>query len=164
MFDPTSFVGFHTWLSLIAIVAGFPMMMGLLRGFTRPGWTGVYLSTAFATSATGFGFPFTGVLPSHILGAISLVLLAIAGYALYARQLAGGWRRAYAISAMLAFYILIFVLVAQLFSKVPALHAMAPTQAEPPFAIAEGAVLLVFVVLTWLAVRRFSSERPLLPV
>lgn len=164
MFNPMTFVGFHTWLSLIAIVAGYPMMMGLLKGHTRPGWTGIYLSTAFATSATGFGFPFNGVLPSHIVGAISLVLLVIAGYALYARRLDGGWRKTYAITAMLAFYLLVFVLVAQLFSKVPALRAMAPTQSEPPFAIAEGVVFVVFVALTWLAARRFSSERPLLPV
>jgi uncharacterized membrane protein len=164
MFNPTTFVGFHTWLSLIAIVAGYPMMMGLLRGHTRPGWTGIYLSTAFATSATGFGFPFNGVLPSHIVGAISLVLLVIAGYALYARRLDGGWRKTYAITAMLAFYLLVFVLVAQLFSKVPALRAMAPTQSEPPFAIAEGLVFVAFAALTWLAARRFSSERPLLPV
>ena len=160
MFDPTTFVGFHTWLSLIAIVAGFPVMMGLLRGHTRPGWTGIYLSTAFATSATGFGFPFNGVLPSHIVGGISLLLLIIAGYALYARRLDGGWRKTYAITAMIAFYLLVFVLVAQLFLKVPALRAMAPTQGEPPFAIAEGIVFVVFAVLTWLAARRFSQSRP----
>jgi hypothetical protein len=158
MLDPTSFVGFHTWLSLIAIIAGFPMMTGLLQGHTRPGWTGVYLSTAFATSATGFGFPFNGVLPSHIVGAISLILLAIAGYALYARRLDGGWRRTYAITAMIAFYLLVFVLVAQLFMKVPALQALAPTQAEPPFAIAQGAVLVIFIVLTFLAIRRFTRS------
>lgn len=158
MLDPTSFVGFHTWLSLIAIIAGFPMMTGLLQGHTRPGWTGVYLSTAFATSATGFGFPFNGVLPSHIVGAISLILLVIAGYALYARRLDGGWRRTYAITAMIAFYLLVFVLVAQLFMKVPALQALAPTQAEPPFAIAQGAVLVIFIVLTFLAIRRFTRS------
>jgi uncharacterized membrane protein len=156
MFDPTTFLGFHTWLSLIAIAAGFPVASGLLKGHTRGGWTGVYLSTAFATSATGFGFPFNGLLPSHIVGAISLVLVAIAGFALYARRLEGGWRRAYAITAMLAFYLLVFVLVAQLFAKVPALRTLAPTQSEPPFAIAEGLVLVVFAVLTWLAARRFT--------
>lgn len=156
MLDPTSFVGFHTWLSLVAILAGFPMMTGLLQGHTRPGWTGVYLSTAFATSATGFGFPFNGVLPSHIVGAISLILLAAAGYALYARRLDGGWRRTYAITAMSAFYLLVFVLVAQLFLKVPALQALAPTQGEPPFAIAQGAVLVIFIALTFLAIRRFT--------
>lgn len=158
MFDPTTFVGFHTWLSLIAIVAGFPVAAGLLEGHLRSGWTGLFLATAFATSATGFGFPFTGVLPSHIVGAISLMLIAIAGYALYARRLEGGWRRAYAITAMLAFYLLVFVLVAQLFSKVPMLRALAPTQSEPPFAITEGIVLAVFAVLTWLAARRFAGR------
>ena len=85
MFDPTTFVGFHTWLSLIAIVAGFPVTVGLLHGHTRPGWTGVFLSTAFATSATGFGFPFNGVLPSHIVGAIHIVLVAIASFGMKLR-------------------------------------------------------------------------------
>lgn len=155
MFDPTTFTGFHTWLSLIAILCGFPVAAGLLKGHTRPGWTGAFLSTAFATSATGFGFPFNGVLPSHVIGAISLVLVGLAGYALYARRLDGGWRRLYAICAMLSFYLLVFVAVAQAFMKVPFLRAMAPTQSEPPFAIAEGLVLLVFAVLTYLAARRF---------
>jgi len=159
MFDPTTFVGFHTWLSLVAIVAGFPVAAGLLNGHVRPGWTGVFLSTAFATSATGYGFPFNGVLPSHIVGAISLILVGIAGYALYARRLDGIWRRAYAVTVMLTFYLLLFVLVAQLFSKVPALRAMAPTQSEPPFAISEGLLFVVFVVLTWLAARRFTTYR-----
>ena len=161
MFDPTSFVGFHTWLSLIAIAAGFPMMIGLLHGRTRPGWTGTYLSTTFATSATGFGFPFHGLLPSHVIGAISLILVGMAGYALYVRRLDGRWRRLYAISAMLVFYLLVFVLVAQTFAKVPALHALAPTQSEPPFAIAEAVVLAVFAVLTWQAARRFSASHGL---
>jgi uncharacterized membrane protein len=161
MFDPTTFVGFHTWLSLVAIAAGFPVAAGLLAGHVRPGWTGVFLSTAFATSATGFGFPFNGVLPSHIIGAIALVIVTVAGYALYGRRLDGIWRRAYAITAMLSFYLLLFVLVAQLFLKVPALQALAPTGSEPPFAIAEGLLLVVFVALTWLAARRFTTYRAL---
>lgn len=157
MFDPTTFVGFHTWLSLVAIAAGFPVTAGLLHGHTRPGWTGIFLSTAFATSATGFGFPFNGVLPSHIVGAIHIVLVAIAAYALYGRRLEGGWRRIYAIMAVLSFYLLIFVLVAQLFGKVPTLHALAPTQSEPAFAIAQGIVLVGFAVLTWKAALRFMA-------
>lgn len=159
MFDPTTFTGFHTWLSIVAIVAGFPVAAGLLRGHTVPRWTGIFLATAFATSATGFGFPFDRVLPSHIVGAISLALVAVAGLALYGRGLAGGWRRIYAITAMLAFYLLVFVAVAQAFMKVPSLRALAPTQAEPPFAIAQGTVLLAFAVLTWLAARRFAAAR-----
>jgi len=157
IFNPTTLVGFHTWLSLIAIVAGFPMTAALLKGHLSRGWNGIFLSTAIATSATGFVFPFSGVLPSHIVGAISLVLLAVAALALYARGLQGGWRRVYAITAMLSFYLLIFVLIAQLFLKVPALHAMAPTQGEPPFAIAQGIALAIFLALTVLAARRFAS-------
>ncbi|WP_336813647.1 hypothetical protein [Bosea sp. MMO-172] len=131
------------------------MTAGLLQGHTRPGWTGIFLSTAFATSTTGFGFPFNGVLPSHIVGAIHIVLVAIAAYALYGRRLEGSWRRVYAIMAVLSFYLLVFVLVAQLFGKVPALHALAPTQSEPPFGIAQGIVLVVFALLTWKAAVRF---------
>ncbi len=156
MFDPTTLVGFHTWLSLISLVAGFPVTMGLMRGHTRPGWTGLFLSTAFATSATGFAFPFSGVLPSHVIGAISLLLLVLGFYALYVRGLTGGFRRVYAITAMLVFYLLAFVGLAQAFLKVPGLHALAPTQSEPPFAIAQGLLLAVFAGLTWLAARRFT--------
>lgn len=157
MFDPTTLVGFHTWLSLVAIVAGFPVTAGLLKGHTRPGWTGVFLSTAFATSATGYALPAPGLLPSHIVGAISLALIVAAGFALYAKMLEGPWRRIYAIAAVLAFYLLLFVLVAQLFLKVPALHALAPTGSEPPFAIAQGILLVVFAWLTWRAARRFTQ-------
>ncbi|MCU4182099.1 hypothetical protein [Bosea sp. BH3] len=163
MFDPTTFVGFHTWLSLIAILAGFPVTAGLLHGHTRPSWTGIFLSTSFATSATGFGFPFNGILPSHIIGAIHIVLVAIAAYALYGRRLEGGWRRTYAITAVLSFYLLMFVLVAQLFGKVPALRALAPTQSEPPFAIAETFVLFVFGFVTWKAAVRFVQMPRLTP-
>jgi hypothetical protein len=155
--DPATLVGFHTWLSLIAIVAGFPMAIALLKGHLSRHWNGVFLSTAVATSATGFAFPFAGVLPSHIVGGISLILLVLAGLALYAFGLRGAWRRLYAITAMLAFYLLIFVLIAQLFLKVPALQAMAPTQSEPPFAVAQGIALAIFLALTVLAGRRFAN-------
>lgn len=155
--DPTTLVGFHTWLSLIAIVAGVPAATALLKGHLSPRWNGLFLWTAIATSVTGFFFPFSGILPSHVVGAISLVLLAIAAVALYVRQLQGGWRRTYAITAMLSFYLLIFVLIAQLFLKVPVLNAMAPTQAEPAFAIAQGIALAIFLALTVLAARRFAA-------
>jgi hypothetical protein len=159
MFDPTTLVGFHTWLSLIAIAAGVPVALALLRGEVSGGWTGLYLVTAIATSATGFLFPFSGVLPSHIFGVVSLLLLLPAAYALYVRSLAGGWRRLYAIATMLALYLLVFVAVVQVFMKVPSLNAIAPTQSEPPFAIAQGMVLLVFATLTWLAARAFRPSR-----
>lgn len=157
MFDPTTLTGFHTWLSLIAILAGFFVIPGLLKGHMAPGWTGIFLSTAFATSATGFAFPFNGVLPSHIFGVVSLILIGLAGYGLYARMLEGAWRRTYAICVVIAHYLLCFVAVVQSFLKVPALNALAPTQSEPPFAIAQGALFVVFAVLTWLCGRRFAA-------
>ncbi len=159
MFDPTTLVGFHTWLSLIAIAAGFPVAAAMLDGRISPRWNGIYLSTAIATSATGFAFPFTGVLPSHIFGVISLALLLPAGYGLYVKRLEGSWRRSYAIATMIALYLLVFVAVVQAFLKAPALQALAPTQTEPPFAIAQAVLLAIFAVLTWLAQRRFAAGR-----
>jgi len=70
-------------------------------------------------------------------------------------HLRGAWRSVYVIMAMLALYFNCFVLVVQLFEKVPSLHALAPTQKEPPFGIAQLAVLLIFIVLTVLGVRKF---------
>jgi hypothetical protein len=157
MFDPTTLTGFHTWLSLVAIFAGFFVIPALLKGHTKPGWTGTFLSTAFATSATGFAFPFTGVLPSHIFGVVSIILIGLAGYGLYARLLEGAWRRIYAICVVIAHYLLCFVAVVQAFLKVPALNALAPTQSEPPFAIAQGVLLLIFAALTFFAARRFPA-------
>jgi hypothetical protein len=141
MFDPTTLVGFHTWLSLIAIVAGIVVIIDLIRGPARPTWTAVFLLTALATSATGFVLPFERVLPSHIVGGIALVVLAVALLAQYRFRLAGAWRWIYAVAAIASVYLLVFVGVVQVFSKIPALHALAPTQSEAPFAAAQLAVL-----------------------
>jgi hypothetical protein len=113
----------------------------------------VFLATTAATSLTGYGFPFDHLLPSHIVGAISLVVLALAIYARYGRHLSGGWRTVYVIGATTALYLNVFVLVVQSFMKVPVLHDLAPTQSEPPFAVAQLAVLILFIVLGTLAVR-----------
>lgn len=158
MFDPTTLTGIHTWLSLIAIAAGLVVVVDLVRGTAGGGLasaflTTAFLTTAFLTSATGFLFPFNGILPSHIVGAIALVVLAVAAYALYGAHLAGAWRGVYAGTAVASLYFLIFVGVAQAFAKVPALKAAAPTQSEPPFAVAQGVVLLAFVAVGVLAVR-----------
>ena len=109
-----------------------------------------------SSCATGYFFPRDHILPSHIVGGISLVLLAIAIYARYSRHLAGGWRRTYVISSVIALYLNVFVLVVQLFEKVPALHALAPKGSEPPFAIVQAVVLASFVVLTIRAVKKFG--------
>lgn len=155
MFDPTTLTGFHTWLSIIGIITGFVAVAGLLGGMVRPFWTEVFLLTAVLTSATGYLFPFNGVLPSHIVGAIALVVLAIGLYALYVGRLAGAARWIYAVCAVISLYLLVFVAVAQTFLKVPAAHALAPTGSEPPFAIAQGVVLLIFVLTGIAAVRNF---------
>ncbi|MBS7545572.1 hypothetical protein [Ancylobacter oerskovii] len=165
MFDPTSWVGFHTWLSLIGIASGFLVLADLIAGRDRPWVVGVFLASAFATSATGFGFPFAGVLPSHIVGGIALLILAAtipARYLSASKGHAGSGRshRIYAVGAVASLYLLVFVAVAQAFAKIPALQAMAPTQSEPPFAIVQGVVLLIFGLLGVAAVRgRMHSPR-----
>lgn len=157
MFDPTTLVGFHTWLSLIALAAGAVVMIALIRGLPRPAWTAVFLLTAVATSATGFALPFTNVLPSHIVGGIALVVLAVALLAQYRFRLAGAWRWIYAVSAITSAYLLAFVAVAQAFLKIPALKALAPTASEAPFAATQLVLLALFIALAVAAVRSSRS-------
>jgi hypothetical protein len=142
-------------ISLAAIVAGLVVLFGLLSGRRFDRWTLLFLVLTIATSVTGFAFPIHKVGPPHIVGAISLVLLAVAVAARYRFRLAGGWRKAYVITAIVSLYLNVFVGLVQAFQKVPALHALAPTQAEPPFAVAQGSVLLLFIVLGTLATIRF---------
>jgi hypothetical protein len=155
----TIFTVVHVLLSLIGILAGFVVVYGLITAKRLDGWTATFLWTTILTSVTGFLFPFHKLLPSHILGILSLIALAIAVFARYHRRLAGGWNRAYAISAVIALYFNVFVLVAQLFQKVPALKALAPTQSEPPFKIAQLAVLIIFVLIGIFSAVRFRSEQ-----
>jgi hypothetical protein len=144
----------HVLISLIGIVSGLVVMLGLLAGKRLDKTTAVFLATTVLTSLTGYGFPFDHLLPSHIVGAISLVVLAVAIYARYAGHLAGRWRVTYVVGAVLALYFNVFVLVVQAFLKVPFLHAMAPTQSEPPFAGVQLVVLVLFILTGILAVRR----------
>jgi hypothetical protein len=134
-------------------------MFGLLTSKVLKGWTAVFIWTTVATSVTGFLFPFHRFMPSHAIGIISLVLLAVAIYALYGRNLAGAWRRIYALMAMIALYLNVFILIVQLFQKVLALRALAPTQTEGPFKLTQLVVLVAFVVLTILASIRSHSEQ-----
>jgi len=150
---PLTFV--HVLLSLIGIFAGIVVLFGMLSAHRLPAWTLVFLATTILTSVTGFFFPFVKFMPSHAVGIISLFVLAWSLLALYTFNLAGAWRWIYVVTAVVGLYLNVFVLVAQGFAKVPALHALAPTQAEPPFAIAQGIVLVIFLVLGYLAVRRF---------
>jgi hypothetical protein len=149
----------HVILSLIGIAIGLVVLAGMLRSQLLPGWTAVFLVTTILTSVTGFFFPFEKLLPSHIFGIISLVVLAVTLYALYARRLAGAARWLYVSTALFALYLNVFVLVVQVFVKIPFFKALAPTQAEPPFAIAQGIVLLAFFYLGYRAVRSFHPGR-----
>jgi len=158
IFGMTLLTFVHVLLSVIGILAGFIVMLGLLTSKALKSWTAVFIWTTVATSATGFLFPFHRFLPSHAVGIVSLVALAFAIYALYGLHLAGAWRRVYAISTMIALYLNVFVLIAQLFDKVPSLRVLAPTKTEAPFKEAQLVVLIVFVVLTILAAIKFRVQ------
>jgi hypothetical protein len=147
----------HVVLSLIGILAGFVVVYGLLTQKVLDGWTALFLASTVATSVTGFFFAFHGITPADVFGILSLMVLPIAIFARYVRNLAGGWRRAYVITAMIALYLNVFVLIAQLFDKVPALKAMAPTKSEPPFKVTQLVVLVLFVVLTIAAAKKFRE-------
>src|SRR5262249_17629437 len=150
-----TFTQVHVVISLIGIVTGLVVLRGMLAARRCEGWTAIFLVTTVLTSVTGYFFPVDRVLPSHIVGAISLVVLAVALVALYAHPLHRSWRWLYVGGAVLALYLNVFVLVVQSFEKVPFLNRLAPTQSEAPFAIAQLIVLAIFIVLGVRAVKRF---------
>ena len=152
-----TFTLLHVVISLVGIASGLVVLYGLFGSDRMSGMTALFLVTTILTSATGFLFPVTQLLPSHVVGIISLVLLAIACFALYGQKLAGAWRWIYVVTAMVSLYLNVFVLVIQSFLKIPALHALAPSvpPSEPPFAAVQGIVLLLFAVAIIAAVRRF---------
>jgi hypothetical protein len=152
-----TFTTVHVIISLIAIVSGILVLFGILGSSRMPGLTAIFLLFTILTSATGFLFPFEKLLPSHMIGILSLVLLAIACIALYGMQLSGAWRWIYAVTAMISLYLNIFVLIIQGFLKVPALTALAPGNppSGPVFAVVQGVVLLFFVLVIIGAIRRF---------
>lgn len=155
IFETTTLTIVHVVISLVAIATGFIVLYGLLNSKRFELWTTVFLATTVATSATGFLFPFEKFLPSHAFGILSLLLLPVAYYALYGRKLVGRWRWIYIVTAMLALYLNVFVLVVQAFLKITPLHDLAPTQTEPPFAITQLVVLLLCIYLTCRAVVRY---------
>ena len=152
-----AFTIFHVIISLIGIVSGIVVVLGMLKNKRLDGWTAVFLITTVATSVTGFLFPVHHFMPSHALGIISLAVLTPSILARYAGRLAGSYRWIYVVTAVLALYLNVFVLVVQLFEKVPALKQLAPTQSEPPFQITQGVVLTLFIVLTILAAIKFRG-------
>jgi hypothetical protein len=156
-----AFTLFHVALSLIGIVAGFVVVFGMIGSQPRRCWTKVFLWTTLATSVTGFFFPFHGFTPALGTGIVSMIVLAVTFYALYSKKLMGSWRWIYAVGAVIAQYLNFFVLIVQSFRKIPALRALAPTQQEPPFGLAQGAALLLFIGLGILAARWFHPVAPL---
>jgi hypothetical protein len=154
----STFTQVHVALSLVGIASGLVVLFGLLTARRLNSWTALFLLTTVLTSVTGFGFPFDHLLPSHKIGIISLVVLAIAILARYVFHLAGSWRWIYVVSAVIALYFNVFVLIFQGFEKAPALKAMAPTQSEPPFLVAQLVVMALFIVLTIFAVKKFHPE------
>lgn len=150
-----AFTLIHVAISLVGIVAGFVVTFDLIASRLRLAWVGPFLWSTLATSLTGFLFPFHGFTPAIGLGIVSVIVLVLTFRALYGHKLAGGARAMFVVGALLAQYFNCFVLVVQAFQKIPALHALAPTQKEPPFGIAQGVLLVLFVVLGVLAAKRF---------
>lgn len=152
MFDPTTLLGFHTIISLIAIATGLPMVLALL-GFRMPAiWTEAFLVTAVGTSANGFLLPAAKILPSHIVGALALIVLAAVLFARFVGRFGGAWRWIYAAGMVASLYLLCFVAVEQAFGKIPALEAAAPIVTKPN---AQVVALIVFVGLGIAAARLF---------
>jgi hypothetical protein len=152
-----TFTAVHVVISLIGIFSGFVVLFGMFKSRKLDGWTALFLATTVLTSVTGFMLPADHILPSHIVGAISLVVLAVALLALYVSRLAGFWRWLYVVTAVIALYLNVFVLVVQSFLKISLLHTLAPTGSEPPFKIVQVIILALFV---WFGIRAVRSFRP----
>ncbi|HEX4193753.1 MAG TPA: hypothetical protein VHY80_11675 [Stellaceae bacterium] len=155
----SAFTTLHVILSLVALLAGIVVMIGMLASLRLGFWAGLFLATAILTSATGYLFRAPGLLPSHIVGAISLIVLLIAALAFYGGRLRGARRWLYVICVTLAVYLDAFVGVVQAFQKLAFFHALAPTQSEAPFAIAQLVVLAIFLLWGFFALRWFAPER-----
>ena len=156
-----TFIQIHVAISVIALVSGFIVLLGLLEGHSLNRWTAVFLTMTVATSVTGFCFlPFDGFTPAQAFGILSMVLLILAIIARYSKAMAGPWRKVYVVTAVAALYLNFFVLIVQSFEKIPMLKAAAPTQKEPPFIAAQSAALMLFVIAGFFAVKRFRSSPP----
>ena len=153
------FTAFHVLISLIGILSGFVAIAGMVRSKPLDWWTDLFLVTTVATSVTGFLFPFNGFTPAIGTGIISMIVLTLAIVALRVKYLQGPWARTYAITAVMAQYFNFFVLIVQSFRRVPVLHAVAPTESEPPFAIAQLVALIAFVALGYVATRGFVNAQ-----
>ena len=156
IFPITTFTLIHTLLSVVGIFAGLVLAGGWISGKQLERWSLLFLVTTFLTNLSGFGFPFVVLLPGHFIGGISLVLLPVVIAARYWKHLAGGWRKVYVIGSMVLLWFNAFILVVQLFKRIPGLIAAAPTQKEPPFAITQVLILILFV---WLGREAVKGSR-----
>jgi hypothetical protein len=157
-FDLSTFTLLHVALSLVGIIAGLVVVGGLIAGRRLDGWNGTFLATTFLTNLSGFGFPFVKFMPSYGVGIVSVVLLPVVAYALYLKRLEGGWRRVFVAGAVTGLYLNVFVLVAQLFHRIPALIVLAPKQQEPPFLLSQLLTLALFIGLGRAAWRGYAGE------
>ncbi len=156
LIDPKLFILIHVVLSVAGIVAGLVVVGGLMAGTRLHRWTGLFFIATLLTSLTGYGFPSVELLPAHIIGAVSLVALAGAMVALYWKQLNGAWRSLFVVLSVTALYLNVFVLLAQLFQKIPAMAVLASTSTTPVFGITQGLALVLFIGLAWVANQGFS--------
>jgi hypothetical protein len=147
----------HVLISLVGIASGFGVLSGLIGGKLFPRWIDIFMVTTWATSVSGFFFPFQGITPGIIVGCITVIAMGIASYGLYIRRLSGVWCSAFVVGAILSQYLNVFVLLVQLFQKMPVLQEIAPTQTEPAFVLTQLLTLVVFLAIGFLAVKRFRS-------
>jgi hypothetical protein len=155
-----AFTLLHVVITLIAIGSGLIAVGGMFASHKLPGTSALFLFTTILTSVTGFLFPIHGFTPALGVGIVSCVILAVALFAYYSKHLTGAWRLIYVVTAVASLYLNVFVLVVQSFIKVAALNALAPTQSEPPFVIAQIVVLLIFVLIGIAAAIKFRPMTP----
>jgi len=155
--DSTTFTLIHVGLSLVGIFAGLVVAGGLVAGKRLDGWTGLFVVTIVLTNVTGFGFPFVIFMPSHGVGILSLIILPFVIAARYWKHLTGAWRNVYVVGTVLTLYLNVFVLIVQLFRRIPALLVSAPTQKEPSFLVTQLLVLAMFVALGKAALKGFRT-------
>jgi hypothetical protein len=151
----SAFTLLHVIITLLAIGSGLIAVGGMFASNRLPGTTSLFLFTTVLTSVTGFLFPIHGFTPALGVGILSCAILAIALFAFYVKHLMGAWRWIYAVTAIASLYFNVFVLIVQSFIKVAALNALAPTQSEPPFAMTQGVVLVIFIVIGLIAAVNF---------
>jgi len=157
IFEITTFTLIHVLLSLVAIFAGLIVAGGLVAGRRLDGWTGLFVVTTVLTNVTGFGFPFVTFIASHGVGILSLIILPFVIAARYWKHLTGAWRNVYVVGTVLTLYLNVFVLIVQLFRRIPALLVAAPTQKEPSFVVTQLLVLAMFVALGRAALKGFRT-------